>query len=187
LELKNYLQRLKITVVYVTHNLSEAFVMSDRIAVMGHGGIQQIGTGPDLFDKPQSTYVAKFLGINTFNAHVTQALDSQMEIQSGDKTLYAPLASQLIGKDVISTIKTENITLQKTKPPPTIADNALEGTLTEMVVMRSTAQVTIDVGFPLKARVPLVEIKRLGLSVGDSVYACFNADSLNVFADSAAK
>jgi ABC-type sulfate/molybdate transport systems ATPase subunit len=57
LELRNYLQKLKITVVYVTHNLSEAFIMSDRIAVMGNGSIQQIGSGADLFDKPSSTYV----------------------------------------------------------------------------------------------------------------------------------
>ena len=65
LELKNYLQALKITAVYVTHNLSEAFIMSDRIAVMGNGHIEQIGSRTEIFDKPSSGYVAKFLGINT--------------------------------------------------------------------------------------------------------------------------
>ena len=65
LELKNYLQALKITVVYVTHNLSEAFIMSDRIAVMGNGHIEQIGSRTEIFDKPSSAYVAEFLGINT--------------------------------------------------------------------------------------------------------------------------
>jgi ABC-type Fe3+/spermidine/putrescine transport system ATPase subunit len=183
LELKNYLQTLKITAVYVTHNLSEAFIMSDRIAVMGHGSIQQIGTGPELFDKPQSTYTAKFLGINTFKAYVTKASDTFMEIQSSDKTLYAPLAPQLVGKDVICTLKTENVHLHKKAPPKTKVDNALEGTITEMVQMRSNAQVTIDVGFILNARVPLFEIKRLGVSSGDQVYVCFDADSLNVFTE----
>ena len=67
LEVKNYLQALKITVVYVTHNLSEAFIMSDRIAVMGNGRIEDIGVRGEIFDKPSSGYVAKFLGINTFD------------------------------------------------------------------------------------------------------------------------
>ena len=66
LELKNYLQALKITAIYVTHNLSEAFIMSDRIAVMGNGHIEQIGNRTEIFDKPTSSYVAQFLGINTF-------------------------------------------------------------------------------------------------------------------------
>ncbi len=55
LELKNYLQTLKITAVYVTHNLSEAFVMSDRIAVMGNGRIEQMGNKTEIFDKPSSS------------------------------------------------------------------------------------------------------------------------------------
>ncbi len=62
LELKNYLQKLKITVVYVTHNLSEAFIMSDRIAVMGNGRIEQIGWGAELFDKPTSELCCKVSG-----------------------------------------------------------------------------------------------------------------------------
>jgi ABC-type Fe3+/spermidine/putrescine transport system ATPase subunit len=158
--------------------------MSDRIAVMGKGNVQQIGSGPELFDKPQSSYVAQFLGINTFQAKAAHEVGECLEVRANGNTLYAPVASHLVGISVIGTIKTENITLQKTKPPPTEANNVLEGTITEMVMMRSTAQVTLDVGFSLKARVPLVEIKRLGVSVGDSVFACFSADSLNVFVDS---
>jgi ABC-type Fe3+/spermidine/putrescine transport system ATPase subunit len=168
LELKSYLQKLKITVVYVTHNLSEAFIMSDRIAVMGNGHIEQVGCGTEIFDKPSSSYVAKFL-----------------EIEANGVLLLAPSAPNLIGKNIVATLKPENITLSKSTNPVSnnITINSVEGTVAEMVQMRSTAQLTIDLGFILKARISLAIIKKLGVIVGDKIYVNFAADSLNVFAD----
>jgi hypothetical protein len=52
-----------------------------------------------------------------------------------------------------------------------------------MVQMRSTAQVTVDAGFPIKVRLPLATIKNAGLNIGDKLYVCFKADSLHVFAE----
>jgi ABC-type Fe3+/spermidine/putrescine transport system ATPase subunit len=185
LELKNYLQSLKITVVYVTHNLSEAFIMSNTIAVMGNGSIQQIGSGADLFDKPNSGYVASFLGVNSFKGKATKTRGGLLEIEANGLPLLSPLKPNLVGKNVIATIKPENITLAKSADIEIQGDevNFVEGIVTEMVQMRSNAQVTLDVGFVLKTRLPLIVIKKLSLSVGDKVHVCFNADSLNVFAD----
>lgn len=184
LELKNYLQKLKITVVYVTHNLSEAFIMSNRIAIMGNGCIQQIGSGTELFDKPSSGYVANFLGVNSFKGKAVTAKGELLEIEANGTLLMASSASNVVGKNVIATLKPENITLSKsTDPAPNGTVNTVEGTITEMVQMRSTAQVTLDVGFLLKARLPLSSVKNLGLTVGDKINVNFTADSLNVFAD----
>jgi ABC-type Fe3+/spermidine/putrescine transport system ATPase subunit len=185
LELKNYLQKLKITVVYVTHNLSEAFIMSDRIAVMGNGCIQQIGSGADLFDKPSSGYVAKFLGVNSFKGKAVKIQGNLMEIEANGTRLLVPSTPSLLGKNVVVTIKPENIALSKSTAVVADGDavNSVEGVVTEMVQMRSNAQVTVDVGFVLKTRLLLSIVKNLGLSVGDKVYVCFTADSLNVFAD----
>ncbi len=184
LELKNYLQKLKITVVYVTHNLSEAFIMSDRIAVMGDGSIQQIGTGAELFDKPSSGYVAKFLGVNSFKGKAVKISGAFMQIEANGTSISAPSNHNLLGKNVVATIKPENITLSKAVDLSVDgAANSVEGVVTEMVQMRSNAQVTVDVGFVLKTRIPLSTVKSLGISVGDKVYACFSACSLNVFTD----
>jgi ABC-type Fe3+/spermidine/putrescine transport system ATPase subunit len=184
LELKSYLQKLKITVVYVTHNLSEAFIMSDRIAVIGNGRIEQVGCGSDIFDKPSSSYVAKFLGINAFKGKAYRVQGGLLEIEANGTRIIAPLIPNLIGKNVVITLKPENITLTKSADPilKSIA-NSVEGTITEMVQMRSTAQVALDVGFMLKARLPLSIVKNLGLTVGDKVRVNFAADALNVFAD----
>jgi len=117
LELKNYLQALKITVVYVTHNLSEAFVMSDRIAVMGNGHIEQIGNRTEIFDKPSSNYVAQFLGINAFKGTAVKANSGVWEVKVNGVPLLACLATNLSGKNVTVTIKPEDITLQQVSRP----------------------------------------------------------------------
>ena len=185
LELKNYLQKLKITVVYVTHNLSEAFIMSDRIAVMGNGHIEQIGCGAELFDKPSSKYVASFLGLNAFKGKAVKARGKLMEIDACGTKLLAPLAPDLLGKNVVVTIKPESISFSKLNLPALRdADiNYIEGCVVEMVQMRSNAQVTLDVGFSLKTRVPLSTVKELALILGDRVNVDFAADALNVFAE----
>jgi len=66
LELKNIQRRLGVTVVYVTHDQTEALVMSDMIAVMREGHIEQVGSPRDLYDRPANRYVAEFIGESNF-------------------------------------------------------------------------------------------------------------------------
>ncbi len=61
-EIKALHQRLKSTVIYVTHDQIEAMTMADRIVVMNQGKIQQIGTPLDLYDRPANKFVASFIG-----------------------------------------------------------------------------------------------------------------------------
>jgi ABC-type Fe3+/spermidine/putrescine transport system ATPase subunit len=185
LELKNYLQALKMTVVYVTHNLSEAFIMSDRIAVMGNGHIEQIGDRAEIFDKPSSSYVAKFLGINTLIGKAIKNQDGLVEIEANGILLVACASLDLIGKKVIATLKPDNIFVSKSPKSDfgSKAGNSVEGVITEMAQMRSNAQVTVDAGFLVRTRLPLSSIENESLSIGDRVYVHFSADSLNVFED----
>ncbi len=64
--IKELQKKLKITTVYVTHDQSEALTMSDRIAIMNKGDISQIGTPDDIYEKPQNTFVADFIGTSNF-------------------------------------------------------------------------------------------------------------------------
>jgi len=66
LELKHIQQRLHVTVIYVTHDQEEALTMSDRVAVMQGGRIEQVGTPAELYDRPASRFVADFLGESNF-------------------------------------------------------------------------------------------------------------------------
>jgi ABC-type Fe3+/spermidine/putrescine transport system ATPase subunit len=184
LELKSYLQTLKITVIYVTHNLSEAFVMSDRIAVMGNGHIEQLGNKEEIFDKPASEYVANFLGLNTFKGKAIKANGEFLEIEVNSVPLLASSNTDLSGRNIIVTLKPEDISLSKSANPPLkCRENMVLGTVTGMLQMRSTAQVTVDCGFMLKTRLSLSVIKDMGLTLGDKVHVYFSASSLNVIAD----
>jgi putative spermidine/putrescine transport system ATP-binding protein len=62
--LKSLQQDLGITFVYVTHDQDEALTMSDRLAVFDHGRIEQVGTPADVYERPQNTFVAGFVGVS---------------------------------------------------------------------------------------------------------------------------
>ncbi|WP_245463095.1 ABC transporter ATP-binding protein [Mesorhizobium sp. M7D.F.Ca.US.005.01.1.1] len=64
LEIKQLHTMLGVTIVYVTHDQSEALTMSDRVAVFNNGGIAQLGSPDDLYNTPQSSFVASFIGEN---------------------------------------------------------------------------------------------------------------------------
>jgi spermidine/putrescine transport system ATP-binding protein len=73
-ELKALHREVGITFVYVTHDQEEALTMSDRLAVMREGEIEQVGAPRDVYDSPASTYVADFLGLaNLLPAHVARS------------------------------------------------------------------------------------------------------------------
>ena len=78
-ELRQLHQEVGITFVYVTHDQEEALTMSDRLAVMRAGEIDQIGTPREVYDEPATSYVADFLGIaNLVPAHVVR--DGELEL-----------------------------------------------------------------------------------------------------------
>ena len=66
LEIKRLHEQLGITFVYVTHDQREALVMSDRIAVMNNGRVEQLGSPSDLYDRPANRFVASFIGESNF-------------------------------------------------------------------------------------------------------------------------
>ena len=94
-ELRQIQQRLKNTTIYVTHDQDEALSMSDVIAVMRHGKIEQIGTPHEIYFHPASRYVASFVGtVNFIDARVVKQsgknvtvafLDSELELHSEDQ------------------------------------------------------------------------------------------------------
>lgn len=82
-ELKRLQKRLAITFVYVTHDQEEALTMSDRIAVMNGGVIEQLGTPDEIYEKPVSKFVANFIGeSNVFEATVREKQQEEVVVQT---------------------------------------------------------------------------------------------------------
>jgi spermidine/putrescine transport system ATP-binding protein len=80
-ELKRLQKRLGITFVYVTHDQEEALTMSDRIAVMNAGVLEQLGTPDEIYERPKSRFVADFIGeTNLFEALVSKNGGPQIQL-----------------------------------------------------------------------------------------------------------
>jgi len=90
-EIKRLHQRLGTTIIYVTHDQVEAMTMATRIAVMEGGKVQQFGTPAEIYDRPQNTFVATFMGSPAMN--LVDAVVSETGIQIGDAVVPLPPGS----------------------------------------------------------------------------------------------
>ncbi len=79
-ELKRLQRELKITFLYVTHDQGEALTMSDRLAVMNHGRVLQVGTPQEIYERPATRFVADFIGESNF-------LEGRVVAKEGDRAL----------------------------------------------------------------------------------------------------
>jgi len=79
-ELKQIQEEMGITFIFVTHDQEEALTMSDRIAVMSHGEIQQIGSGREIYEEPANRFVADFIGETNLLPAVVESIDGAQGI-----------------------------------------------------------------------------------------------------------
>ncbi len=113
LELKRIQMDVGITFVYVTHDQEEALTMSDRIAVMHHGRIEQVGAPEDLYDRPASPFVADFIGTTNLLAGTVEAVDGdtvRIRLDSGDHCV-AAADGRLAGKSIQLSVRPEAISI----------------------------------------------------------------------------
>src|SRR6185437_3541709 len=90
LELKTLQEEVGITFVFVTHDQEEALSMSDRVAVMSDGRIEQVGTPAEVYEDPASVFVADFLGVsNLMDAEPVGWSDGECSVRIGETTLRA--------------------------------------------------------------------------------------------------
>ncbi len=82
-ELRAIQQRVGITFIYITHDQGEALTMSDHVAVMGEGVIEQVGDGNTIYDRPETAFVASFVGENNlFKGRVTEITEEHAVVDT---------------------------------------------------------------------------------------------------------
>jgi len=90
IELKSLQEEVGITFIYVTHDQEEALTMSDRIAVMSHGRVEQLGTPSEVYESPSSSYIAEFLGVsNLMDVEVLSVGEGRTTVRLGGQVLAA--------------------------------------------------------------------------------------------------
>jgi ABC-type Fe3+/spermidine/putrescine transport system ATPase subunit len=118
-EIKELVTQLSMTAVYVTHDQGEALALSDRVAVMKAGRIQQIGTPRDIFEQPNSLFVADFIGLSDFiKARVEAVEKGATWVAVKGLRVRVETAEQLrIGQDVTLFIRPNRVELLEPSAP----------------------------------------------------------------------
>jgi len=112
LEIRRIQQELGLTAVYVTHDQTEAMTMSDRIAVMNGGRLEQIGTPESVYKKPRTRFVASFIGkVNYLQGRVASVAAGQARIETLVCNCQCPADGARAGDQVTIAIRPEHITL----------------------------------------------------------------------------
>jgi spermidine/putrescine transport system ATP-binding protein len=149
LELRAVQREVGITFVYVTHDQEEALTMSDQIAVLAEGRVEQIGPPQEIYSAPATTFVASFLGAaNIFDADVLELSGTSAVCSAMDSRLGATVDGSTRTGPAAIVIRPERIALQDAGTPVGNGHNAISGTVSQVVYLGSCTQVHVDVGAP---------------------------------------
>jgi spermidine/putrescine ABC transporter ATP-binding subunit len=123
-EIKRLHRQLGITFIYVTHDQREALIMSDRIAVMREGRLEQLGTPTDLYDRPATRFVATFIGeSNLLEGSVTSIDADRVMVDIGGTALSAiGSGGHKIGARATLAVRPEKIVIRQSGLAPPSAD-----------------------------------------------------------------
>jgi spermidine/putrescine ABC transporter ATP-binding subunit len=146
LEIKHIQQRLGLTVIYVTHDQEEALVMSDRIAVMRLGRLEQVGTPDDLYERPQSRFVAEFIGeSNVLAGTVTDGAGRSTTLAlAGGEAVRGPAAEPArTGDRAMLVVRPERMLFVDDAPE---GWNRLTGTVHEVIYVGETTKYVVTAG-----------------------------------------
>jgi spermidine/putrescine transport system ATP-binding protein len=149
LELKRIQTEVGITFIYVTHDQEEAMTMSDRIAVMRAGRIEQLGTPEELYERPSTAFVAGFLGVsNLLEGEVAGRDGSLLTVRLADGTLLrAPADGNADSGQVRVGVRPEKLKVDAgEQAAATDGLNALSGTILDASYMGVSTQYLVQTG-----------------------------------------
>jgi spermidine/putrescine transport system ATP-binding protein len=148
LELKALQQQLGITFIYVTHDQEEALTMSDRIAVMSKGVVQQIGTPVEIYERPANRFVADFIGESNFFGGTIKTL-TRTEARVYVPELNAevtglPVSDGVVkGEEIVVSIRPEKIHITE---KDMLSTNCFQGRVINTVYIGTDTHIYVEVG-----------------------------------------
>jgi tungstate transport system ATP-binding protein len=180
-DLHGLLSQTGITTVFITHDLDEALMLGDRVAVILGGILRQVGRPQDVFASPSDAEVAAFVGVETVIAgKVTVSKDGQVIIEANGLKLEA-VGDIPIGTQVMYCLRPEDITLSTSEPTfGSSARNQFSGRIVRMVPSGPLVRVVVDCGLPIVALITRRSANDMRLVEGQSVTASFKATAVHL-------
>ncbi|SHJ73135.1 putrescine transport system ATP-binding protein [Palleronia salina] len=187
LELKKIQSSLGITFIVVTHDQEEAMTLGDRLGVMNEGRIVQVGAPHEVYEFPQSRFVADFIGtVNLFDGTIAEDRDTDAVIASPEAGIDIRIPHAVAGtagQPVAVALRPEKIVISRTLPDP--YDNVLTGQVTDIVYSGnlSVFHVTLASGKRVRvSRTNRLRAESEGIGAGDAVQLGFTGHSAVVLA-----
>jgi len=187
LELKRIQNELGTTFVYVTHDQEEALSMSDRIAVMNGGRVEQIGSPREIYEHPETAFVADFIGsLNVLELAVDELVGAYAVTRLGERErVVVPVGSGVQpGGALRVAVRPERVQIGPIDRPRSDGGSSLEGTIAEIVYLGMYTQ------FHVQTRVGRVVCHRLAdepidtLAQGSRVSLSWEPEHASLLADS---
>jgi putative spermidine/putrescine transport system ATP-binding protein len=184
IEIKLLHQRLSLTVVYVTHDQSEALTMSDRIAVFRDGQVVQQGTPDVLYSQPRDAFVAGFIGENNMLSGTVAAIANghvRVVLAGGPEVIATAVGSLSHGAHVVVAVRPEAV---RVSASPTGGDNECRALVTSRIYFGDHQRLLTEIGdgHSVTVKVPASD----GGVAGASIYLCWDAADCRAFPASAA-
>ncbi|WP_223476308.1 ABC transporter ATP-binding protein [Oricola indica] len=181
-ELMDLQQELGLTFMIVTHDQEEAMTMSDRIAVMDKGIIAQIGTPAEIYEAPDTRYVADFIGsVNTLEGKVVSSDESHVTIEGPDGRIVGGLRGSKApadGQTVWFAIRPEKMQVSREKPAE--AANALEGEVWDVAYLGDMTIINVKLESGNVVQAAMINRSRLvddPIGYDERIWLSFSADS----------
>jgi molybdate/tungstate transport system ATP-binding protein len=177
-EMKGINKKFNTTIIHVTHNFDEALSLADRIAILRHGEISQVGDSTEIFRHPKDKFVADFVGVENIIAGTASKAGGKLTvIETGNISIYS---SEQKEGNVHVTVRPEDITLAMEKVK-TSARNVFQGQVKEIIDQGALIKLTIDVGEPLVVFLTRQSFLDMELNIGKTVWTYFKATAVHMF------
>lgn len=180
-ELKRVQREVGTTFVYVTHDQDEALAMSDRVAVMNGGRIEQVGSPDAIYSDPESLFVADFVGkLNILKGSVLDSNAGATRIGHGPgRTSVATCRSAPEGTPVTIGVRPHSVRLTAAGPEPARRDPVLRGRVIDVTYLGFYREIEVDTGF--ERVLGLLPAAHDHIQVGQDVDVSWSAESALVF------
>jgi spermidine/putrescine transport system ATP-binding protein len=186
IELKALQQQVGITFIYVTHDQEEALTMSDRIAVMSNGRVEQVAPPEQIYEEPATVFVADFLGVSNLMMAVAQGPDSKgrCRVMLGSFELRAGRGEGSMSGNTKITIRPERVRLE---PHGSSGENRIPGMVERWVYLGNAVQLIVRLATGDKIQVLVQNTgETIPFAQGTPVHAHLPAEALRVLVDTGA-
>jgi len=177
IELRRIHSELGTTTVHVSHNFEETLAVADKIGIIHEGRMRQTGTPEEVFQRPASEFVARFVRCDNVLRGRARRTPEGLAVQVGKAQLFAAGGPE---GEVFLTVRPEDVGLARGSSQG--AANCLSGRVERIVDRGALMRVDVAAAVPVTALVARRSIQSMGLVVGDAASAHFEPSAAHVFA-----